>query len=106
MQHNTRESEFQCVFFLLNRKFQDKSLNFEGEKLVDNFLANNKEKQDKAVQDSINKFKIQLGIDAPNINNTKDNTFIGLSKPILVVSGLIIAFAIGYKLYQNYNNKQ
>ena len=46
--------------------------------------------------------RINLGIDLP-IDDTKkkDNTFLGLNKTLLMLSGLIIVGAIGYKIYQN-----
>lgn len=45
--------------------------------------------------------RLDLGIDKVNDPNKKDNTFLGLSKPVLIVSGLLILGAIGYKIYQN-----
>lgn len=40
-----------------------------------------------------------FGIDKP-ANKKNDNTFVGLSKPVLFISALIIIGAIGYKIYQ------
>lgn len=46
--------------------------------------------------------RIDLGIDKPLKNdNNEDNTFLGLNKTLLMLSGLIIVGAIGYKIYQN-----
>jgi hypothetical protein len=45
--------------------------------------------------------RLDLGIDKVVDPNKKDNTFLGLSKPVLIVSGLLILGAIGYKIYQN-----
>lgn len=45
--------------------------------------------------------RIDLGIDKPlEDKNKKDNTFLGLNKTVLLLSGLIIIGAIGYKIYQ------
>ena len=44
--------------------------------------------------------RIDLGIDKIDDPNKKDTTFLGLSKPVLIISGLIILGAIGYKIYQ------
>jgi hypothetical protein len=45
--------------------------------------------------------RLDLGIDKVVDPNKKDDTFLGLSKPVLIVSGLLILGAIGYKIYQN-----
>jgi hypothetical protein len=45
--------------------------------------------------------RLDLGIDKVIDPNKKDNTFLGLSKPVLILSGLLILGAIGYKIYQN-----
>jgi hypothetical protein len=75
------------------------------------FLANKKFENFASVEGGIDytswieKIKAQnrlnLGIDKVNDSNKKDNTFLGLSKPVLIVSGLLILGAIGYKIYQN-----
>jgi hypothetical protein len=44
--------------------------------------------------------RIDLGIDKIDDSKKKDTTFLGLSKPVLIISGLIILGAIGYKIYQ------
>ena len=44
--------------------------------------------------------RLDLGIDKIDDPNKKDTTFLGLSKPVLIISGLIILGAIGYKIYQ------
>jgi len=44
--------------------------------------------------------RLDLGIDKIIDPNKKDRTFLGLSKPVLIISGLIILGAIGYKIYQ------
>jgi hypothetical protein len=44
--------------------------------------------------------RIDLGIDKIDDPNKKDTTFLGLSKPVLIISGLIILGAIGSKIYQ------
>ena len=44
--------------------------------------------------------RIDLGIDKVYDPNKKDNTLLGLSKPVLILSGLLILGAIAYKIYQ------
>lgn len=45
--------------------------------------------------------RIALGIDLPlDDKKLNDNTFLGLNKAVLLLSGLIIIGAIGYKFYQ------
>ena len=74
--------------FLANKKFENFS-NVEGE--IDNLSWIEK----------INaQNRIDLGIDKIDNPNKKDNTVLGLSKPILIISGLLILGAIGYKIYQ------
>jgi hypothetical protein len=74
--------------YLINKKFENFA-NADGE-VSDN--------------DWIDKIKsqarIDLGIDKTVDPNKKDNTFIGLNKTLLVLSGLIMIGAIGYKIYQ------
>jgi hypothetical protein len=77
--------------FLINNKFENFS-NVEGISNYDTWL-----------QDSISKAKIDLGIDAPKVNDKPDNTFIGLNKTFILISVLIIAGAIGYKIYKKNN---
>ncbi len=46
--------------------------------------------------------RINLGIDkVVSDKKKKNNTFVGLNKNILILSGIIIIGAIGYKIYQN-----
>jgi hypothetical protein len=48
-----------------------------------------------------NQSRIDLGIDKIiKEKELKDNTFIGLNKTLLLISGLIVLGAIGYKIYQ------
>jgi len=48
-----------------------------------------------------NQSRIDLGIDKiVKEKELKDNTFIGLNKTLLLISGLIVLGAIGYKIYQ------
>lgn len=42
--------------------------------------------------------------DNPKPNNTTSNKVFGLSKPIIISSVLIVAFAIGYKIYSSKKN--
>ncbi len=44
--------------------------------------------------------RIDLGVDKIFDPNKKDKTFLGLNKPLLILSGLLIVGAIGYKIYQ------
>jgi hypothetical protein len=73
--------------FLVNKKFENFN-NVEGEPNDVTWLEN-------AKQESRDFF----GIDKP-LNPKVDKTFLGLSKPILIVSALIIIGAIGYKIYK------
>jgi len=52
------------------------------------------------IQDSINKAKIDLGIEKPKADTNNDNSFVGLNKTVILLSVLIIVGAIGYKIYQ------
>jgi hypothetical protein len=75
--------------FLTNKKFE-------------NFADENGEIDDKTWIEQIKKQnRIDLGIDLPlDDKKEKDNTFLGLNKTVLLLSGLIIIGAIGYKIYQ------
>jgi hypothetical protein len=75
--------------FMKNKKFENFS-NVNGLQTPQEFI-----------QDSIEKAKNELGINAPvNDPNKKDNTFVGLNKGVLIISALIVLGAIGYKIYQ------
>jgi hypothetical protein len=72
--------------FLINKKFENFS-NMQG--------TEEKDWLDTIKKESRDFFELDKSKD-----NNNDNTFIGLSKPILIVSALIIVGAIGYKIYQ------
>ena len=72
--------------FLINKKFENFS-NMQG--------TEEKDWLDTVKKESRDFFELDKSKD-----NKNDNTFIGLSKPILIVSALIIIGAIGYKIYQ------
>lgn len=74
--------------YLVNKKFENFA-NVEGEENDDTWLEQIK-----------NQARIDLGIDKTVDPNKKDNTFVGLNKTLLALSGLIIIGAIGYKIYQ------
>ena len=74
--------------FLTNKKFENFA-NVDGE-IDDATWLEEVKKQN----------RIDLGIDKPNDDKPKDNTFLGLNKTVLLLSGLIILGAIGYKIYQ------
>jgi hypothetical protein len=74
--------------FLVNKKFENFS-NMQGEIDSNAWL-----------QDTISQTRIDLGIDAPKADKKPDNSFVGLNKTVLLLSVLIIAGAIGYKIYQ------
>jgi len=73
--------------FLTNKKFENFA-NVDGE-IDDATWLEQVKKQN----------RIDLGIDKID-DKLKDNTFLGLNKTILLLSGLIIIGAIGYKIYQ------
>ena len=74
--------------FLTNKKFE-------------NFADENGEIDDNTWIEQVKKQnRINLGIDLPIDDKPKDNTFLGLNKTVLLLSGLIIVGAIGYKIYQ------
>jgi hypothetical protein len=77
--------------FLINKKFENFA-NVQGTSNYDTFI-----------QDSITQAKIDLGIEAPKVNQKPDNTFVGLNKTFILISVLIIAGAIGYKIYKKNN---
>ena len=74
--------------FLRNKKFENFA-NLEGD-IDDNTWLEQVKSQN----------RIDLGIDVPKDKNKVDDTFLGLSKPILILSGLLILGAIAYKIYQ------
>ena len=75
--------------FLANKKFENFA-NVQGQFDGDSWIEKVKSQA-----------RIDLGIDKPVVDpNKKDNTILGLNKNILVLSGLIIIGAIGYKIYQ------
>lgn len=75
--------------FLANKQFE-KFANVEG--VIDDATWLEKVK---------NQSRIDLGIDKiDGEKDLKDNTFIGLNKTLLLISGLIVLGAIGYKIYQ------
>jgi len=73
--------------FLTNKKFENFA-NVDGE-IDDATWLEQVKKQN----------RIDLGIDKID-DKPKDNTFLGLNKAVLLLSGLIIIGAIGYKIYQ------
>ena len=73
--------------FLTNKKFENFA-NVDGE-IDDATWLEQVKKQN----------RIDLGIDKID-DKPKDNTFLGLNKTVLLLSGLIIIGAIGYKIYQ------
>jgi hypothetical protein len=73
--------------FLINKKFENFA-NVQGE-------SNDTDWLESAKQESRDFF----GIDKPS-QPKKDNTFIGLNKGVILISVLLIAGAIGYKIYQ------
>jgi len=73
--------------FLTNKKFENFA-NVDGE-IDDATWLEQVKKQN----------RIDLGIDKLD-DKPKDNTFLGLNKAVLLLSGLIIIGAIGYKIYQ------
>ena len=73
--------------FLTNKKFENFA-NVDGE-IDDATWLEQVKKQN----------RIDLGIDKID-DKPKDNTFLGLNKAVLLLSGLIIIGAIGYKFYQ------
>jgi hypothetical protein len=76
--------------FLANKKFD----NFSN---VNGFIDN-----DTWIEQLKSQARINLGIDkVVSDKKKKDNTFVGLNKNILILSGIIIIGAIGYKIYQN-----
>jgi hypothetical protein len=75
--------------FLRNKKFE-KFANIDGEIDDSTWLEEVKSKS-----------RIALGIDNPvEDDNSKDNTFVGLNKTVMIISGLIVISAIAYKIYQ------
>ena len=73
--------------FLINKKFENFS-NVEGESQDASWL-------DDARKQSRDFFELDK-----KTNFKSDNSFVGLSKAVLILSGLIIIGAVGYKIYQ------
>jgi hypothetical protein len=83
--------------FLINKKFENFS-NVQGFQDFKDF-KDFREENNIWVEDIKEQSKDFFGINKP-ANKKNDNTFVGLSKPVLVISALIIIGAIGYKIYQ------
>lgn len=87
------EREKSKGIFIPNKKF----MSFEG---VDTEASVN----NSSIQDTLNiskeRFEKELGLDKKPVVIPK-NKFFGLNKGVLIVSGLIIVGAVGYKIYQN-----
>lgn len=79
--------------FLKNQKFQ----NFSSSESFDS--------SDQWIENTLESFKIDLGIEKPKGKTTTNNTFIGLNKGVLLLSVLIILGAVGYKIYQKNKSK-
>ena len=77
--------------FLVNKKFENFN-NVEG-------VQDIKDDNNVWLEGIKKQSKDFFGIDKP-ADNKNDNTVFGLSKPVLVISALIIIGAIGYKIYQ------
>lgn len=73
--------------FLINKKFENFA-NVQGEENDATWLESIKQES-----------KDFFGIDKP-LDKKNDNTFVGLNKAVLIISGLIILGAVGYKIYQ------
>ena len=73
--------------FLINKKFENFS-NVQGEPNDVSWLEDAKQQS-----------KDFFGIDK-TLDKKPDDNFVGLSKPVLIISALIIIGAIGYKIYQ------
>jgi len=74
--------------FLINKKFENFA-NADGKIDFTDWIENQKAKN-----------RITLGIDKLIDPTKKDPSFLGLNKAVLVVSGLLIVAAIGYRIYQ------
>jgi hypothetical protein len=83
--------------FLVNKKFENFN-NIQGVQDIQS-VQGFKDENETWLEDIKNQSKDFFGINKP-ANKKNDNTFFGLSKPVLVISALIIIGAIGYKIYQ------
>jgi hypothetical protein len=96
-----RESGTSLSFADWIQREKDKGA-FLANKKFDNFSnANGLIDSDTWIEQVKNQARINLGIDkVVDDKKKKDNTFIGLNKNILILSGIIVIGAIGYKIYQ------
>jgi hypothetical protein len=94
-----RESGTTLSFANWIQREKDKK-NFLVNKKFENFSNAQDETNDVAwLNDTINESRIYLGIDIPKGKAKNNNSFVGLNKTIIMLSVLIIAGAIGYKIY-------
>lgn len=86
--------------FLVNKKFENFN-NVQGVQGVQDIqgVQGFKDENETWLEDIKKQSKDFFGINKPT-DNKSDNTFVGLSKPVLIISALIIIGAIGYKIYQ------
>jgi hypothetical protein len=96
-----RESGTSLSFADWIQREKDKGA-FLANKKFDNFSnANGLIDSDTWIEQVKSQARINLGIDkVVDDKKKKDNTFIGLNKNILILSGIIVIGAIGYKIYQ------
>ena len=83
--------------FLVNKKFENFN-NVQGVQDIQG-VQGFKDENETWLEDIKKQSKDFFGINKP-ADNKSDNTFVGLSKPVLIISALIIIGAIGYKIYQ------
>jgi hypothetical protein len=91
------EREKQKGEFIPNKKF--KAVDGLDTSNIDKVLEEaNKKAVDSLGLDST-KFEDRLGINKSNVNELDKNKFLGLNKWLLIGSAVVIAGAIGYKIY-------
>jgi hypothetical protein len=96
-----RESGTSLSFADWIQRYKDKGA-FLANKKFENFENVDGRDDDASWLEQVKKqARIDLGIDKVDTKkDKKDSTFIGLNKTILILSGIIILGAIGYKIYQ------
>ena len=93
------DREKQKGMFIPNKKY--KGVDGFDSSNIDKILeeANKKEKDTLGLDGK--KFENRLGITKRSVNERDKNKFLGLNKWLLIGSAVVIAGAIGYKIYNN-----
>jgi hypothetical protein len=91
-----RESNTTLSFKQWLQREKEKYANMDGSSQSSNFIPNIN------LQSRINETLEQIRTDTGFKKQTKKNTILGLNQTVIIIAGVIIVGAIGYKIYKNY----